>query len=175
MKKSFIKSFDGLIIKPYYLEIYEWIFVFALTGEQFVKALCWYNVNVQDVFSAEDMEQLLKAKGLTASHVQNIKSRTKRGFQCIYVPIDELIKQDDLVIEQTPIQKLMHTVGHEIQHAVLNCADQLKGDLVSPTEQEPLAYLSGWLSAKFFEEAQRQGFDFSIKYKKPNDKSRKTT
>jgi hypothetical protein len=150
MKKQILNKFKKLGIQPYYLELYSQLFIFALNKEQYVKALIWYNENIKKVFSPEDMEMCLDVCGLNAT--------VNKSFNVIYIPVDELLDSSNTFVDKTGIQYLFETANHEITHAVLNIANFLDGDFTSNRQQEPMAYLSGWLMGKFFEELNRQGF-----------------
>jgi hypothetical protein len=164
MKKEAFNKLTEMGLFGYYLEIYDFLFIFALRKEQFIHGLEWYNNFIQDIFTTDDMEQVLNSFGLCTSIITDKHLKNKK-FQILSIPIDTILETEEALFHKPDIRKIMSIASHEIQHAVLNVAHMLKGDQTSPQQQEPLAYLAEWITDKFFIEAERQGYIFTISKK----------
>lgn len=163
MKVNISKQFKTLNLHPYSLDLYNSLIIFALNQEQYVNALLWYNNNInKNQFNASDLELCLDNDGLTTC-VLTKDNKANATFQVIYINVQALLEIEHPINNVSPIGNLMATVAHEIEHCVLNFMDHLNYGEIDIRKHEPLCYLNGWLTSKFFEEIQRQGYSFTHK------------
>lgn len=150
-------------IKPYIEEMFQFAVIFAFTKEQVKEAEKYY----KDKFNVEYVEKLTTehSRGFCSSSNKGNKEIGIKYYSIVFINFDVYKEKINSLNNVSKDIFILSTINHELYHLVETHIQYYVPTSLRSKVQEPGARLMSWVTMKFYEEYERQGFTFEFKTK----------